>query len=254
MLIGFPLITGLIWYWSDTSYRQLMTYKVSSDLVTAHEYMDRVVGSVGHSVEALADGDRLRRALRRGDPVQISEELNHSRRRHGLDFMYVLDAEGRVRHASAAQNSARRNDHWPVVREALAGKAGSVIDLYDAAALEAIDPSLAERAAVNIVPTAQAAPDARTTESRGMLIHAAAPILDDGGRTVGVLEGGTLPKLTETYDTNFVNNPTNVEFDSAMKIEPLTPGVNFYPDESPSLITPITYGDYEMTPADVLGQ
>jgi len=192
LLIGFPLITGLIWYWSDTSYRQLMTYKVSSDLVTAHEYMDRVVGSVGHSVEALADGDRLRRALRRGDPVQIAEELNHSRRRHGLDFMYVLDAEGRVRHASAAQNSARRNHHWPVVREALAGKAGSVIDIYDAAALEAIDPSLAERAAINIVPTAQAAPDARTTESRGMLIHAAAPVLDDTGRTVGVLEGGTL--------------------------------------------------------------
>lgn len=73
-------------------------------------------------------------------------------------------------------------------------------------------------------------------------------------KAVELLEGGTLPKLTETYDTNFVNNPTNVEFDSAMKIEPLTPGVNFYPDESPSLITPITYGDYEMTPADVLGQ
>lgn len=73
-------------------------------------------------------------------------------------------------------------------------------------------------------------------------------------KAVELLEGGTLPKLTETYDTNFVNNPTNVEFDSAMKIEPLTPGVNFYPDDSPSLITPITYGDYNMTPADVLGQ
>ena len=192
LLVGFPLIAGLVWYWSDTSYRQLMTYKVSSDLVTAHEYMDRVIGGVGRSVESLADGDRLRRALRRGDPLSIAEEINHSRRRYGLDFMYVLDTEGRVRHASAAQDSTRRNDRWPVVRDALQGRAGSVIDLYDAAALEAVDPSLAERAAVNIVPTEKAAPDDRITETRGMLIHAAAPILDDAGRIVGVLEGGML--------------------------------------------------------------
>jgi two-component system, NtrC family, sensor kinase len=192
LIVGFPLITGLVWYWSDASYRQLLTYKVGSDLVTAHEYMDRVVRGVGSSVEALADGDRLRRALRRGEAAQIADEINRSRRRHGLDFMYVLDAEGRVHHASAAQSTPHRNDAWPVVRAALDGKSGSVIDIYDAEALDVVDPSLRERAAVNIVPTPKAAPDERTTETRGMMIHAAAPILDDGGRIVGVLEGGML--------------------------------------------------------------
>lgn len=192
LLVGFPLITGLVWYWSNTSYQQLLRYKVGSDLVTAHEYMDHVVRGVGAKVEALADADRLRRALRHGDPAIVAEEIGLARRRHGLDFMYVLDAKGRVRYASAAQRDARTNDHWPVVRGALAGQAGSVIDIYDAAQLEAIDASLAERAAINIVPTPKAAPDDRASETRGMLIHAAAPILDDDGRLVGVLEGGML--------------------------------------------------------------
>lgn len=192
LFVGFPLITGLVWYWSNTSYQQLLNYKVSSDLVTAHEYMDRVVRNVGSKVEALADADRLRRALRRGDPGIVAEEIGLARRRHGLDFMYVLDTDGRVRYASAASRDGRMNDQWPVVQAALAGKAGSAIDIYDAAQLAAIDPSLAERAAINIVPTPKAAPDDRASETRGMIIHAAAPILDDNDRIVGVLEGGML--------------------------------------------------------------
>jgi two-component system NtrC family sensor kinase len=192
LLLGFPLIMAVVWYWSNTSYQQLLTYKVGSDLVTAHEYFDRVIRGVGGSVEALADGYRLREALQRGDRALISEEIGHSRRRHGLDFMYVLDAEGRVRYTSAAQPVARHNTDWPVVKAALEGRAGSVIDIYSEAALEAIDPSLSERAAINIVPTAQAAPDSRTTEDRGMVIHAAAPIVDAEGKLVGVLEGGML--------------------------------------------------------------
>jgi two-component system NtrC family sensor kinase len=192
LLLGFPFIMALVWHWSNTGYHQLLTYKVSSDLVTAHEYLDRVVGGVGASVQALADEHRLRQALADGDRLRIAEEIGRARRRHGLDFMYVLDADGRVRHASAAQAAARANAHWPVVAAALDGRAGSVIDIYDEAALAAIDPSLADRAAVNIVPTPQAAPDARTTEGRGMVIHAAAPITDAAGRVTGVLEGGML--------------------------------------------------------------
>ncbi len=192
LLLGFPLIMALVWYWSNTSYHQLLTYKVGSDLVTAHEYFDRVIRGVGGSVEALADEHRLHAALAGGDRARIAEEIGRARRRHGLDFMYVLDADGRVRHASAAQMREARHAGSPVVAGALAGRAGSVIDIYDEAALAAIDPSLADRAAINIVPTPHAVPDARTSEGRGMVIHAAAPIVDGDGRVVGVLEGGML--------------------------------------------------------------
>ena len=196
LLVGFPLIAGIVWYWNNTSYHQLLSYKVGSDLVTAHEYMDRVLQGVGSSVEALADSDRLRTALRRNEPGAITAALNASRWRHGLDFMQVLDAEGRVRHTNVArkdvQSVPHRHDRWPVVRAAMDGRASSVIDIFDGATLAAIDPEMAQRALIRIVPTARAAPDDRGNETRGMVIHAAAPILDGQGRVVGVLQGGML--------------------------------------------------------------
>lgn len=192
LLVGFPLIMALVWYWSNTSYQRLLTYKVGGDLVTAHEYFDRVIRNVGNSVDALADANRLRLALATGDKGRVADEIGRSRRQHRLDFMYVLDSEGRVRYSSAGQDRGQSHVQWPVVRDALAGKGGSGIDVFDMSMLEAIDPSLADRAALNLVPTEQAAPDGRTSERRGMLIHAASPIRDADGRIVGVLEGGML--------------------------------------------------------------
>ncbi len=192
LLIGFPLIMALVWYWSTTSYHQLLTYKVGSDLVTARGYLQRVVGGVGTRIEGLADAYGLREAMRRGDPVAIAEALAQERRRNGLDFMYVLDAEGKPRFGSAAQVGRNSHGSWPVVRSALDGRSDSVIDLYGEDQLAAIDASLADRAALNIVPTPQAVPDERVVERRGMVIHAAAPIRDSAGRVTGVLEAGML--------------------------------------------------------------
>lgn len=193
LCVGFPIIMALVWYWSNTSYHNLLTYKVGSDLVTAREYFDRVVHSVGKDVEALAGAHALRQALQAGDGDAVARELDRARRRNGLDFMYVLDAAGRVRHSVFAQpDTGAGHAHWPVVAGALGGRPGSVIDRYDEAALSAVDPSLADRARINLLPTPQAVPDARDSETSGMLIHAAAPIFDAGGRVDGVVEGGML--------------------------------------------------------------
>ena len=192
LLVGFPLISGLVWYWSNTSYHQLLTYKVGSDLVTAREYLKRVVGGVGTRIEGLADAHALREAMQAGDAVAVADALGRERRRMGLDFVYVLDREGRPRYGSAAQVDRKRHTGWPVVKTALEGRADSVIDLYGEEALAAVDASLADRAALNIVPTPLATPDDRSTERRGMVIHAAAPITDAAGKIVGAVEGGML--------------------------------------------------------------
>lgn len=192
LLIGFPIIMALVWYWSNTSYQKLLIFKVGSDMVTAHEYFDRVVKGVGSQVEALASAQRLQQALAGGQRVAIESELDLARRHRQLDFMYVLDQSGKVRYASAAQPAVADHAGWPVVRGALHGTAGSAIDIYDETQLTAIDASLRDRASLNLVPTAQAVPDARQSETRGMIIHAAAPILDAGGQLLGVVEGGML--------------------------------------------------------------
>jgi two-component system NtrC family sensor kinase len=134
----------------------------------------------------------LQQALALGQRAAIESELDLARRHNRLDFMYLLDRSGKVRYVSAAQPAVADHAGWPVVRAALHGSAGSAIDIYDETQLTAIDASLRDRASLNLVPTAQAVPDARQSETRGMIIHAAAPILDVGGQLLGVVEGGML--------------------------------------------------------------
>ena len=65
---------------------------------------------------------------------------------------------------------------------------------------------------------------------------------------------GTFPKTEGYFNTNFVTKEGNVKFHHVQKLQPLTPGVNYYPTESPALITPITYASWNLTPAQVLGK
>ncbi len=62
------------------------------------------------------------------------------------------------------------------------------------------------------------------------------------------------PKNQPYFSTNFVTKQGNFTFSHEQKVQVLTPGVNWYPNESPSLITPITYDGWKMTAKDVLGK
>jgi ribose transport system substrate-binding protein len=64
----------------------------------------------------------------------------------------------------------------------------------------------------------------------------------------------TYPKNQPYFTTNFVTKQGNFKFNHKQKVQVLTPGVNWYPTQSPSLITPITYGSWKMTAKDVLGK
>lgn len=63
----------------------------------------------------------------------------------------------------------------------------------------------------------------------------------------------THPKSEPYFSTNFVTKAGDVSFSHQQNVQLLKDGVNYYPTESASLITPITYGTWNMTPADVLG-
>jgi ribose transport system substrate-binding protein len=65
---------------------------------------------------------------------------------------------------------------------------------------------------------------------------------------------GSFPKTEGYFNTNFVTKEGDVKFAHVQKLQLLTPGVNYYPTESPALITPITYGEWNLTPAQVLGK
>ena len=193
LLLGVPLLLGLVWSWGNEAYERLLGFKISSDLVTAHEYFERVKSGVGRDLSALANSRLLANAMAHSAPATLQRQLQSMALADGLDFLRLLNADGTLR-ASAAQSS-QLPAAWlamPAVAAALSGGAFTSIELVGPNALEHIDPALRRRAYLPLVPTEAAAPDPRSVEDRGMVIHAAAPVLDDAGRLAGVLEGGVL--------------------------------------------------------------
>ncbi len=195
LAVGVPILLGLVWTWGTQAYERLLTYKISSDMVTAHEYFDRVRIGVGHEVQAAAESHRLalHLPLRASAEVELSALLANLAVARGLDFLHLLDRDGRV--LASAHNEfppALPRAAWPAVAAALAGDAHTTVERLTAGQLEEIDPALRRRARLDLVPTRAAAPDPRSVEDRGLIFHAAAPVRDAQGRPLGVLEGGVL--------------------------------------------------------------
>lgn len=192
LMLGFPLIMGLLWYWGEVYYHRLMVSRVGSDLATAHGYFERVIDGVGNSVHGLAASQALARTLAPEAPETVATLLAARKGGLALDFLNLLDVNGRVLHAATATPAGRARGDWPVVQQAIRAQGGSVIERFAPAELDALDATLRERARLALVPTERARADARSAEERGLVVHAAAPVHDAAGNLVAVLEGGVL--------------------------------------------------------------
>lgn len=184
-----PLIMLALAYWGGNYFDQLLVTKVRSDLSVAHGYFERVAEGVGRSVTSLADSERLARALGRGkksnaenNAANVAKLLGSTQLEQKLDFLHFLDIE-------RGKQDARL---WPVIAAALGGKAGTETEVFSSEQLGSINPALAARAKTPLLATANARPDDRELETRGLVVHSAAPVYGSNGRLIGVLEGGVL--------------------------------------------------------------
>jgi C4-dicarboxylate-specific signal transduction histidine kinase len=196
LLVGVPILIGIFAGWGAVYYDRLLITKVRSDLAVAHGYFDQVKEGVGRRVEALAGSERLARALReRPAAAALDEALREMRQQLRIDFLILLDSDGRVRAASNGPAPGRDYTKWEITRRALAGHAETEVDIFDAAQLAAIDPALTEKARTPLIATRNAQVTQRREETGGMVMHAAAPIASatrDGAAGAGVLVGGLL--------------------------------------------------------------
>lgn len=185
-LLVLLLIMGL---WGNRAFQALLAYKVNSDLLVAHEYFEHMVGGVEDRVLQEARSHALVAGLGRGNAMPAI--LADARRTHGLDFLQLLDPQGRLLAAAPAGTGADPAA-WRIVSSAAAGRAAAATDAWSAAQLAAVSAELARRAQVALRPTANAVPTDKTLETRGMVVHAAAPVFDEAGTLVAILHGGTL--------------------------------------------------------------
>ena len=175
VLLPVLLVMGISRWNND--YNNLLIAKVESELQVAEQYLQRIVGATGTSVEALAASHAVQKAAENG---QLNDFLALEKDALGLDFLSIVQPTSIDEHMQK----------WPVVQSALSGTARTAVDLFGADDLLMINVALAEQAELLLIPTEAAVPTDKVVETRGMVIHTAAPVSINGSQRV--LVGGIL--------------------------------------------------------------
>ena len=168
--------------------------EVTAALNSAREIYLNHLREIKDTVRLSATRRLVIEAVAKGDRRGLADELERIWRSEALDVLTVTDARGRVIcRARNPESSGEDRSTAPLVREVLTERrptSGTVIVPREELLQESAE--LAKRACIPIVETAGAKPRQETMETSGMMLAAAAPLLDRDGRLLGVLYGGTL--------------------------------------------------------------
>ena len=201
MLVILPLLLGVAIYRWNARFDATLISKVNGDLTIAHQYLARILEKTGVQIRGLSLSFRFREVEEQETLAAVTELLEQSRKEIGLDFLYLMDASGKVVASSPAMAGALRAD-WPIISSALSGESPSTgIDIFTNDELAAISPTLAERARLDLVPTPNAVPTDRSTATNGMVVHAASRAVAPGGGPAALVGGILLNQNLEFIDT-----------------------------------------------------
>ena len=168
--------------------------KVRTDLNSAREIYQGDVNNIKTIVRLTAERFYVKDALIRKDYQRLNTEIATVREREALDFLTLLDAQGKV--LIRPRNTALIGDDqtWSaIVKKALAQKdsfAGT--EIVPKEEMLKCSPELTQQAYFKFIPTPHAKPTDKTEETSGMAIKSASPVLDNNGNLLGVLYGGIL--------------------------------------------------------------
>ncbi len=168
--------------------------KVRNDLNAAREIYLSNLTHIDDVVRLTADRFFLRDALTTGYFEGAENELTHIRVEADLDFLSVTDKYGYVVVRTGNPESLGDNQgHDEIIQAVLSQEepvAGTIIVPSDDLAKESL--LLAEKAHFTFIETPLARERSESEETAGMMLKAAAPILDSSGHFIGVVYGGVL--------------------------------------------------------------
>jgi two-component system NtrC family sensor kinase len=167
--------------------------KVGHDLASARMVLRARLNGVSDIVRLSGSQELLRAGLRSGRTASILAKLDEIRRDFGLDILTLTDGRGRVLVRSRRPDQIGDDQtRDPFVVRALQGQMASGLQIVARDELAKEGSDLAERAYFEFIPTPMAASRPDDHEADGMMLKAAAPVLDQGGTPLGVLYGGLL--------------------------------------------------------------
>jgi len=173
--------------------------KVRHDLSSAWMVFNEKVSTIKEIVTLTAAREGIRGALQTGEKGILINYLGRVRSENGLDILTLLDREGRVllrtRSSDVASDDQSQDE---IARLALEQKTVAGPQIIPRGELLKESKTLADQALMDIIPTPMAAPRAESQETSGMMLKAAAPVLNETGALIGVLYGGIL--LNRNYE------------------------------------------------------
>ncbi|MFY0659418.1 MAG: cache domain-containing protein [Shimia sp.] len=189
----FFIVTAVNW---SSRFDNLLIAKVNGELTIAQQYLSQLLENSDLRMQALAESSAFVDRVVSHDRNAVLTLLDTKKSEMGLDFLYFINADG------AVWSSPRFADDmgltkWPVVSQALAGTGSAQIDIFSEFDLGQVSDKLAEKARINLVPTQAAVPTDRSEETRGMVVHAATPVVGSGRS--GALVGGVLLNRNLTF-------------------------------------------------------
>jgi two-component system NtrC family sensor kinase len=167
---------------------------VRQDLNSAREIYLSKLTQTSAVIRYTADRFFLRDGLLSRNYEQVANELSTVKDREGLDILSVTNETGVVLLRSnnvSASGDNRSGDEliMEVIRNHTPIAATSIIPVAE---LEMESKHLADQACCKLIDTPLARVTKETEETDGMMLKAAAPIMDDEDNLIGVLYGGIL--------------------------------------------------------------
>lgn len=173
--------------------------KVRLDLNSAREVYQEESANIKNIVRLTAIRFFVKDAILRHSREKLKIELQRIRRSESLDILSLTDKKGRV--LVRARNPTIYGDQLndEIVNWVISKKQTVVsTQIVPKTELQVEGENLAQQARLELIPTPRARPRAEAEETSGMIIEAAAPVLDYTGDLIGVLYGGKL--LNRNYE------------------------------------------------------
>ena len=200
-LLVFPLLAAVLLLLGNNYFERLMRHKVEADLAIGQSHLQFFQSNVAADVKSLADSPRILRLLNgTATDVPLAEVLASRQANIGLDFLAVLDGNGRVIAASEVLQGGTAYPELAVLKRMhQSDRAAEGLEVISAEQLARLSPDLSARAAVPVLKTEQTVPTEVTIEARGLFAVAAIPIKDAQGFAYASMVGGALLNRNESF-------------------------------------------------------
>lgn len=173
--------------------------KVNHDLASAWMVYNEKLNDIRDVVLLNSRHESIQKAAKDNEKELLEKYLSRARKDFNLDILTLTDAQGKVLLRTTQPEIWGDNQSKDaLVRRALMGETVTATQIIPREELLKEGKNLAERAYLRFESTPKATTGAKEYEKDGIMLKAAAPLIDEYGNIIGVLYGGIL--LNRNYE------------------------------------------------------